>query len=384
MTRTTKRSARRAGFTLVEMLVVVIIVGILLSLVAAAALKLIGTQQQFNTQTELTRLEGDLVRAYRATADKARKEPIPNQGSPMGNVYYNYVLPTLANNDRNLARVIWTKLRSKQTFPNNFAEAWNPSPMPGLSYYQTKLTALRIHAASFPPTISPYAPKPWESSVCLLWALQRGESGSALKESDIGTGSLKDFGLIPTSAKDPSSGQTPNGALGLPTGSVKGLVDNWGTPLAFCRWPVYSLQLNPAPTKNPPPPPAAPGVYYPQNGDNNDPDDPSGLLESTTWQATGGFTLFQQLCHPLVPHTAGTEAQTYRIFPLIVSAGPDRRLGLDKEPVTAAGVGPAYYAIGTQPAQYYFGVQTGLQSSPQVAPGSLSLDNIYPTLATPK
>jgi prepilin-type N-terminal cleavage/methylation domain-containing protein len=382
MPRTTKRSARRAGFTMVEMLVVITIIAILISLTAAAVIKLIPAQQALNTKTELTRLQGDLVRAYRSAADKFRKEPIPTGGAMLAayNAVYN-----MAGQDRSRAQVIWTKLRLKQTFPNNFSEALNPAPtligVPNiaLSYYQTKLGAVGYTAANTvdnPPGL-PYQPQPWESSVCLLLALQRGEDGPALQESDIGTGSLKDFGQTPPLAKDPSSGFTP-----LPNHPpIKGLVDNWGTPLAFCRWPVYSLVLNPAPpnTPNPPAPPAPPGVYYPQPGDNNDSDDPSGLLESSTWQATAGFGQFQNLCHPLVPHpptNPPTRAQTYRITPLIVSAGPDRRLGLDKEPV---GFGPVF-ALTAQPAQYFFGVQSGLPG----APGSLSNDNIYPTLASPK
>jgi prepilin-type N-terminal cleavage/methylation domain-containing protein len=372
MTRTTKRAARRAAFTLVEMLVVVTIVAILLSLTTAAALKLIGAQQQFNTQTELTRLEGDLVRAYRSAADKFRKEPIPPSG-PLNSAYAS--VTNMAGGDRNLARVIWTKLRLKQTFPNNFAEALypgNPSiNMPALSYYHTKLNGLGYFATYDVPSISPfsnisalnYQPQPWESSVCLLWALQRGEDGPGLQESDIGTGSLKDFGQVtPNPLKpNPSAGLTP---LQQP---VKGLVDNWGTPLYFCRWPVNSLLLNPVNQdylKLYPPLP--PGTGYPHTGDSNDPDDPSGLLESPSWQATASLTTFQKCCHPLATpvHTTGNEAFTYRIYPLIVSAGADKQLGLDTNTITPP-VGTGFFA-----------------TSP---PGnSFVNDNIYPALASPK
>jgi hypothetical protein len=131
-------------------------------------------------------------------------------------------------------------------------------------------------------------------------------------------------------------------------------------------------------------------VCNPQFGDNNDPDDPSGLLESTTWQGTVGFTQFQFMCHPLVQHFANTEAKTYRIYPLIVSAGPPDtiiasvalpakgRLGLDKEPL---GPPPAYALppnnSSGEPPQYYFGVLAGPQ-------GGFAANNIYPTLASPK
>jgi prepilin-type N-terminal cleavage/methylation domain-containing protein len=353
MTRTTKRSARRAGFTLVEMLVVVTIIGILLTLTTAAVLQTIATQQTTNTQSTLTRLQGDLVRAYRSASDKFRKEPIPTSGA-MNNAYYNVVMP-MANNDKDRARVIWTKLRLKQTFPNNFSEALSPTPLPALSYYTTKLGAVGLTTTNTLPTNAGYQTKPWESSVCLLLALQRGEDGPALKESDIGTGSLKDFGQIALNPKDPSSGPTP---LQLP---IKGLVDGWGTPLDFCRWPLNSPLLNPN--------------GQPQSGDNNDSDDPSGLLESAAWQTMSGgtlFTQFQQFCHPVPQHTASTEAKSFRVYPLIVSAGPDKRLGLDKEPVGTTAPFPLQFP---QPSPYFFAVQA--------APfDQLAKDNIYPQLST--
>jgi len=366
---------------MVEMLVVITIIAVLLSLTAAAVIKMIPAQQAINTKTELTRLQESLVKSYRSAADKFRKEPVPTSG-PMA-AAYGYVLNPMAGGNPDLARVIWVKLRLKQTFPNNFIEALNPSGypsmpfMPALSSYQTKLNALGYFGPLQPgyntnPAAS--APALWESSVCLLWALQRGEDGTALQESDIGIGSLKDFGQIPFIATNPSSGQTRN------LQPVKGLVDNWGTPLAFCRWPVYSLQLNPAPILNPPPPsyppppPAPPGVYYPQLGDNNDSDDPSGLLESPTWQGSAFFGQFQAIFHPLVPRSSFPQVQTYRISPLIVSAGPDKKLGLDKEPL---GIGPGYALQPNEPVPYFFGKLLGAQ-------GGFADDNIYPQLASPK
>jgi len=345
---------------MVEMLVVVTIIGILISLTAAAVLKLIPAQQTINTQSSLTRFQDDLVRAYRSASDKFRKEPIPTSGS-MNTAYYGpggvlamSATPLQPKGDVDRARVIWTKLRLKQTFPTSFAEAWNPTPLPALSYYQTKLGPNGL-GYSTPYFVGHTVPFGWESSVCLLWALQRGEDSQALKESDFGTGSLKDFGQLPLNAQNPSSGTTPSN----PPLAVKGLVDDWGTPLAFCRWPVNSTQLNPA------------GA---QPGDKNDSDDPSGLLESTTWQALNGGSNFNQVqawCHPLVAHTAGAEAQTFRIYPLIVSAGPDKVLGLD--PTTTNGTVPLLPA-GTG----YFAT---LPPTPQ---GKGAADNIYPQLASPK
>jgi prepilin-type N-terminal cleavage/methylation domain-containing protein len=347
MPRTTKRSARRAGFTMVEMLVVVTIIAILLSLTTAAVLRLIPAQQAINTKSSLTRFDDDLVRAYRSAADKVRHEPIPT-GGPMLAAYQNVY--SVAGNDRGRAQVIWTKLRLRQTFPNNFAEAWNYqntlTPLPALSYYKTKLAALGYTDPNMLAHMLA-GPYQWESSVCLLWALQRGEDSQALKESDFGTGSLKDFGQTPLIASNPSSGQTPNQQ------PVKGLIDDWGTPLNFMRWPVNSTQLNPT------------GA---QLGDKNDSDDPSGLLEATNWQTTGAAfsanaNQFMAWCHPLALHLANTEAKTFRIFPLIVSAGPDKKLGLDTSMPPPPPTGAGYFAT---------------------LPTTDAADNIYPALASPK
>ena len=131
MTRTTKRSARRAGFTLVEMLVVVTIIGILLSLTAAAALQLIGTQQATNTQDGV-----DAARRRSAAGVPRRGGQVPQGADPHlreadgQRLLQHRPADGAATIDRNRARVIWAKLRLKQTFPNNFDEAWNPSPMP--------------------------------------------------------------------------------------------------------------------------------------------------------------------------------------------------------------------------------------------------------------
>lgn len=317
MLQPSKRIVGRRGFTLVEMLVVVAIIGILVSLTAVAVFRLIGTQQSSNTKTELTRLETEFQKEYRSAADKIRKEPIPTPGSVMGNVYYNTVLP-MAGGDRLRAQVIWTKLRLKQTFPNNFNEALNPAPMPPLSYYKNTLTVVGY------TTANTTTPQPWESSACLLLALQRGEDGAGVSPETLGINSFI------------ANYATPNGQ------SIQGLVDGWHNPIQFCRWPVNSTVLNPG------------GAA--QSGDKNDPDDPSGLLVSTTWQTApgnpNGYTQFQTYCHPVPMHTAGQEATTYRIYPLIASPGPDGQLGLN--PITF-----------------------------QTTNAAQAADNLYPTLAPP-
>ena len=319
MPHSVKRAVRRrTAFTLIEMLVVLAIIAVLLSLTAAAVFRTIGRQQANNTKALLTKVEGEFTKDYAAAADKYATEPIPNQGSLMGNAYYNTVLP-MAGGERGRAQVIWTKLRLKQTFPMTFAEALNPAPMPALSTYNLALGQLGYTTAN---TTTPQA---WESSVLLLMALQRGMDGNGIKMEDLGVNSsLHDFG------------PTPNGQ------TVKGLVDGWGKPLVFVRWPVY---LNATNAQNP-------GNYgsYGLTGAPqakfNDPGDPTGLLASPSWQGTApsysaAFQWFTTNVHGLAPHAANTEPTTYRIVPIIASAGQNNALGFNPLGVTLPSPAPA-------------------------------------------
>ncbi|HVS35489.1 MAG TPA: type II secretion system protein [Gemmataceae bacterium] len=299
--RMRNRSAcRRAGFTITELLVVVAIIGVLVSLTAAAVMRLIPLTQTNNTKAELTKLETELQKEYRAATDKYSKEPIPNQGTALGNAYWNFVVPTATNSsgqfDPNLARVIWTKLRLKQTFPTSFNEALNPFPMPPNTGYANQLTVLGY------TTANTTSPQPWESSACLLLALGRSEDGAGVTPDVLGVASYsKDYG-------------TPS------NGSIKGLVDGWGNPLVFSRWPVASTVLNPNP------------AGAPQPKANNDPADPSGLLESSLWQQNNSaYTNFTTWCHPVGKPAAGGDATSYRVFPLVVSGGanPGGQVGLN-------------------------------------------------------
>jgi hypothetical protein len=93
--------------------------------------------------------------------------------------------------------------------------------------------------------------------------------------------------------------------------SLKGIVDAWGTPLAFYRFPVdvaafdgkvFNGELD---ASNP----AASGSLGTKN---RDPLDPDGLLQSLP---AANQAAFQKLLHPV---------NNVYIVPVIVSAGPDK------------------------------------------------------------
>jgi len=308
---------RRAGFTLIEMLVVLAIIGVLASLSAVAVFRLIGTQQNANTKSELSRLEAAFKKAYRSAADNYSKEPIPVAASYQS--AYSTIL-TRAGNDRLRAQVIWTKLRLRRAFPMTFNEALNPAdgnPVPPLPYYTNTLAPLGYTAATVTntPPATPARTSP-ESSVCLLLALERGEDGPGLQQSDLGPSAF--FKSLPVQLRSGQPGQP-----------VTAMVDGWGNPLFFVRWPIY---LNASNSQNP--------TNYGLTGQPvagfNDADDPTGLLASTSWQGTAGYAWFTTTFHGLVPH-AGGPPQTYRIFPIIASGGANNQLGFNPYAITLAG-----------------------------------------------
>ena len=136
---------RTAGFSLVEMLVVIAIIAILVSLSAAAVFKVIGVQRANNTQLTVKSASSLLDKQWAAVINQAKNEQIPVS------------VMTLAGNDPTRARVIWTKLRLRQEFPMNISEARLPlldwatstsfltasdllAKLPGRAYYYDRIT----------------------------------------------------------------------------------------------------------------------------------------------------------------------------------------------------------------------------------------------------
>jgi type II secretory pathway pseudopilin PulG len=289
----TRTRSPRGAFTLIELLIVISLIVTMIALVASAVGKFIEVQQTSNTQSILDRVQSQLAKAWSKVKDQAYKEPIDPSVA-------GWIQTNLAGTDANSTgrvRVIYVKLKLRQAFPMNFAEAlnvpytnpalaalgYNPNvpasripPIPPLPGYVSYLNNFGITPAMV--SVQP-APQPYESSVCLLMALQRGVSGAGIDPSEL----------------------TAGGAAGNING-MPYLTDAWGRPIFFSRAPAGNLYLNPA---------------GPQPG-ANDPGDPQGYLQTGNWGTTYG-PLFTQLTLQIM----APSNRSFKLAPMVASGGPN-------------------------------------------------------------
>jgi prepilin-type N-terminal cleavage/methylation domain-containing protein len=286
---------RRSAYTLVEILVVVAILAILTALIVGAVMRTTGSAQVKATTTEINALKRVLTQQWNFVADDARNGP----KGPTATSVHDWVKNTFAGSDQDSERrlkVIYTKLRLKQAFPQSLAEVLRPSgyaaslDLPPYQPYVAALNEMGFTSANVSTT-----PQPWESAVCLYLALTIGPNGGG------SGGELDKYSAIVDGNK------------------ARGFVDSWGQPLAFCRWPTASAELNPS---------------GPTNG-TNDTGDPNGYLCENAWLSSATYTgNFQKSLHAIATRGPGSTAGTtvprsYKLQPLIVSGGPDRKLGLN-------------------------------------------------------
>jgi prepilin-type N-terminal cleavage/methylation domain-containing protein len=187
------RPQARAGFTLLELLVVIAIIALLLTLVSAAALRLINTQQQANTVTGFKLCSNKVATQWQAVADQAFKD-----NSPAYDAWCS------ANGGINRQGYVTAKL--KQAFPTTFYQALNPGP--GLSpwpAYQTYLNGVTAN-----PT-----PQSYEGSVCLLMILSMGPGNTGTSADALGAANVRNV-----------------------SGNLQGIVDGFQNPVQFAWNPA--------------------------------------------------------------------------------------------------------------------------------------------------
>jgi prepilin-type N-terminal cleavage/methylation domain-containing protein len=340
---------KRSGFTLVELLVVMAIILILTALIAGGAVLALSYSRNNATETTIRTLTGPLEHQWKAIVEAAKNDV--NAGRVPASVKNMAYAAGSPNNDKR-TRVIWTYLRLRQAFPQNFTEALYPylvptgtlitaTDLPPIPTYVQKLGNNGITSGSTVPGgpnwATPGASWPVESGTILTLALQQSYGGVSKLDPD----------LIARSASLPYSTTT----LPMP-------VDGWQTPLVFYRWPT-PLYIDPnstagnliiradfdpnTPTTAPyPGPRQTPAYDLDQScpGGSSvvarDPLDPEGTLLDPLWnnQVTygshQGIYWFEQYCRPVHYVAFGSGAYAPYVsysIPVVVSAGKDTQLG---------------------------------------------------------
>lgn len=273
---------RRPGFTLIELLIVMTIIAVLAALALSASMRFISVAEVRTTETLVHKVNDVFQKHWKAVVAKATREPYENIPSTIVN---------LGGGDAHRVRAIYVKLRLKQEFPMSFKEITNPQ-LGGLTSLPTYVKAVTGKGGT----------PEQECSACLLLALSQARSGIVTNMEDFGPGTIRNLNEGGTS-NDPKVFQ--------------GLVDSWGQPIVFTRWPINAEvnALNPA-----------------KSGSQTrfaDPQDPTGTLLDPTWFASSNRRKFEALCHPISPNpNAGpTARQAYYTVPVIWSFGPDKKHG---------------------------------------------------------
>lgn len=285
------RTQRRGGFTLLELLVVIAIIALLAALGAAASIRVMSEQVQKATEQSVQKLQTALNHQWVAAVDTARKEAIP--------AGVEKTLMGWANNDPHLMRVIYVKLRLVQEFPQSFREAKSGTgPLPPKQSYLKYLGPGNKTSPPYrDPTINGIDGQSEEQhgSSSILWHECSACLYMALKESRHGMDANLDNILSGREVTDQFVG-------------YKEILDFWGNPVVFCRFPTGNRTLNP----NGPERAAKVGWQDSLDGE--------GLLSGAGGQ-------FATVCHTPPP-----KGSSYKLMPVVFSAGRNMHYGVEQEP----------------------------------------------------
>jgi prepilin-type N-terminal cleavage/methylation domain-containing protein len=346
-----KQTGRRGGFTLVELMVVILIIGLLAGLLAAGAFQVISSRRSGNTELLLKKVDSALQKQWQAVVDQAETEEIPPQFmNPQFNssgVRLSWGLLDMAGGDTNRARVIWKKLRLKQEFPMTFGETFasstfgsgitpfaigrpDPAAKQFVPYFNPPLlpNATIARALQGVQTGNPVA-DPREPSPLLLLSLTQARKGHVISQDDLGTGAIGRGTYVGTAPP--------------PSVDLQQIVDAWNNPIVFWRWPTANVEVT---NSNP-----ASSSALPAKGTGSvsqkfaDPLDPSGTLQNPLWNNWTNYSnrmgvwAFEMLLHsvhinpppnngPFGDYNPTSQPKAYYTVPVVASAGRNGKLGI--------------------------------------------------------
>jgi len=305
----TASDGKRPGFTLIELLIVIAIIAVLLTLTMSASIKVLGVQESINSKLTVEKVNDAVHDQWNKTLLQGIKNS--RSAATLDQNAYNAItgLAGTQNNqieDAKRFQAIYVAYYMKQQFPHSFAEVLWCNQKNDPRYYNPlgpdqgfvrQLTNLGV-TPNDPPL-------PGESSALLLMALEKAIGGPGRLSDTLGSSSVKNQAY-------------PTAAAGV-TVDVRVLKDAWGTPIEFFRW-----------TTNPDVDALAPV----SKSLIRNPLDPEGKLIDPNW-VNGTYTqlnnrvLFEQSCYYVTNPAGGNTPYAYYYVPVIVSAGPNRALGLD-------------------------------------------------------
>ena len=316
--------SRRRAFTLVELLVVIAIIALVAALTAGALFMLPGRAQVRTTEALISKLDAALQRRLNDAARRANRAQLAE------------VDRFLAAANPTRAAVVAKTRTVRQQLPERFLlnprtrYRWRrPTTITTPSGSSALLVgdfSLLDYSGASGPTQRPRQLPPTASD--FVAAIQHAFLLGKLSNHNVQTTRAECLFLIIAGGVNVEAIADEFGPNEIGDTDQDGLpefLDAWGNPIAFFLWPYqYRSPAQPMAFD------ATFGQFRPsQSGNTLDPD---GTLTELDYISTTQRSLFEATFHPVTFPAGSTTPFAYRLYPLIVSAGPDGKFGLVRDP----------------------------------------------------